>query len=481
MKLSIFTRLTIGFLTVFVVVGSMNVYALLKLDELNAGTSRIINIDQRLLELRKGLGDSILAQMGFEKKYAITRDPTFYERLVAAEQDFDRTLAEASGVAATPPEKEPLARAKALYEKYRSLIEEETDGASKDSRLRDRHAENEKEKLVDGILRELNALESSIYRDISVRMGGLNQAGRSVRKLTVIIWAFSLILIVATAFITTRSVTKPVSVLVRKTEEVSKGVFRGDLSISSPPEVAQLAGAFNAMCEKLGRVEKMKSNFFSGMSHELRTPLTSIKEGIGLLQDGVGGSVTEKQKRLLTILSEETRRLIDLVNSLLDLSKMQEGMMPYYFNEESLPLLVERVVAEIGPLIEAKKIQLFTDTDRGVPALKVDRERILQALRNLLGNAVKFTPEGGLIRIAVQRRNDGVAFSVKDTGPGIPRESRDAIFEEFHQLAADNADWVKGTGLGLAIVKEIVTAHRGRVWVESEPGSGSTFIFVLPF
>jgi two-component system, NtrC family, sensor histidine kinase GlrK len=224
----------------------------------------------------------------------------------------------------------------------------------------------------------------------------------------------------------------------------------------------------------------MKSDFFSTMSHELRTPLTSIKEGIGLLQDGVGGSISDKQKRLLSILSEESYRLIGLVNSLLDLSKMEEGMMTYHFQEEYLSPLVRRVITEMMPLIEAKKIQLQTETGGALPVLKLDPERILQVLRNLIGNAVKFTPEGGQIGISACLGNEGVEFSVKDTGPGIPKENLKAIFEKFNQLPVKASEWMKGTGLGLAIVKHIVTAHGGRVWAESDPGQGSTFIFVLP-
>jgi two-component system sensor histidine kinase GlrK len=269
-------------------------------------------------------------------------------------------------------------------------------------------------------------------------------------------------------------------VLIEKTKEISGGIFKGDLNITSPPEVAELTGAFNVMCERLKGVEKMKSDFFSTMSHELRTPLTSIKEGIKLFQDGVGGSMSDKQKRLLSILSEETHRLIGLVNSLLDLSKMEEGMMTYHFDTEYLSPLITKVITEMGPLIEAKKIQLRLETDETLPALRLDRERIFQVLRNLIGNATKFTPEGGEMRISARPGIKGIELSVKDSGPGIPKENLTAIFEKFQQLPVKTSAWMKGTGLGLAIVKHIVTAHGGKVWAESEPGQGSTFVVVLP-
>jgi two-component system sensor histidine kinase GlrK len=190
--------------------------------------------------------------------------------------------------------------------------------------------------------------------------------------------------------------------------------------------------------------------------------------------------MTDKQNRLLAILSEETNRLIGLVNSVLDLSKMEAGMMVYRFQKESLGPLIKKVVVELAPIIEARKIKVREAISDELPPLKMDSERILQALRNLIGNAVKFTPEEGEISISAFRRNDGVAFSVQDTGPGIPKENLEAIFEKFSQPPVKASEWAKGTGLGLAFVKHIITAHGGKVWAESEPRRGSTFIFVLP-
>jgi two-component system sensor histidine kinase GlrK len=234
------------------------------------------------------------------------------------------------------------------------------------------------------------------------------------------------------------------------------------------------------MCGRLKTVDRMKSDFYSSMSHELRTPLTSIKEGINLLREGVGGTIPEKQKRLLAILSEESKRLIDLVNSLLDISKMEAGMMTYTFEPGTVAPLIERATTEMVPLIESRKITLKTKIDEKLPVIKVDREKILQVLRNLIGNAVKFTPEGGQVRVVARLVNRGVEVSVSDTGPGIKKENLTAIFEKFHQAAFKQPNPIKGTGLGLTIVKHVITAHGGRVWAESEPGQGSSFIFVLP-
>ena len=224
----------------------------------------------------------------------------------------------------------------------------------------------------------------------------------------------------------------------------------------------------------------MKADFFASMSHELRTPLTSIKEGTGLLLDGVGGETSDKQRRLLGILAEESNRLITLVNTLLDLSKMEAGMMAYDFEATSVDNLIKRAVAEITPLVEAKQIKLESSVDLALPSVKIDAERILQVLRNLLGNAVKFTPKGGQVSIAAKPSDNTVEVSVKDTGPGIPAESLTSSFEKFNQGHRSGGQARAGTGLGLAIAKSIISSHGGKIWAESQLGKGSTFIFVLP-
>jgi two-component system, NtrC family, sensor histidine kinase GlrK len=466
-QLTIFLRLALGYLFVFTVIGGTSLYAFMKLSHANREGANAIIRDESLLDQKKKLVDSLLMQVNFEKKFVITGETTFQDRLTNAREDFSLLLDKAMGNAHDFPEQRTqIMKISQLFQAYRNA----TAGGPAEEGQRQRDS------LVDSMLDQLKALENATHANIGSNLRRMEEAGDSARRLNSFIWVGALCLMVATGYFTTRSVTKPVSVLLTKTGEVAKGIFKGDLAITSPPEVAQLARSFNSMCEKLQAAEKMKKSFLSVMSHELRTPLTSIKEGIGLLQDGAGGSTTDKQNRLLTILSQETTRMIGLVNSLLDLSRMQQGMMPYDFSDERLPLLVEQVATELAPLAEAKRITLVTDSSCRLPLLRIDRERILQAVRNLVGNALKFTPEGGTVSVVLSAADGSVRLAVSDTGPGIPQESLDTIFEEFRQLPGS----YPGSGLGLAIVKEIVGAHGGKVWAESTPGSGSILTFVLP-
>ena len=164
-----------------------------------------------------------------------------------------------------------------------------------------------------------------------------------------------------------------------------------------------------------------------------------------------------------------------MLNSILNLNKMEAGMMTYSFENGKIDHLIEQVMAENTPNVEAKSIHLGKQVPAGLPPVWMDQERILDVLRNLVENAVKFTPRGGRITIAARTIDNGLEVSVNDTGPGIAQENLAVIFEKFASF-----DQKKGIGLGLSIVKHIVTAHGGKVWAKAKIDEGATFYFSLP-
>ena len=480
MRLTIFSRLMIGYFTVLSLVILVSVYAIFRLDQLNRGARHVLNVDYVILDDKEKLADSYLSLLRYEKKYTITKDILLYDQYVSAKKGFTQLLSEALAFADTPEKKDSLNRIKTYHQRFQALIDEEIEYVRANQNYSKEWDQREIEKTSDKILEELKKLEVYSRQDIQQRMKMLEESAASARVLGIVMSAIAIILVMATSIWITRSISKPLAILMDKIKEISKGVFNDDLNIPSPPEISELTAAFNSMCGKLKMVDKLKSDFYSSMSHELRTPLTSIREGINLLREGVGGAIPEKQKRLLAILSEESKRLIDLVNSLLDLSKMEAGMMTYLYEPGSLAPLIERAATEMIPLVEAKNITLRKEIEEKLPVIRIDREKILQVLRNLIGNAVKFTPEGGWVKVVARFVNRGIEISVSDTGPGIKRENLTTIFEKFHQAPFKHSNRIKGTGLGLAIVKHVIDAHGGRVWAESEPGQGASFIFVLP-
>lgn len=479
MRLSLFSRLTFGYLAIFLTVALAGAYAVVQLRHFRELTESILKVDNRILDHEKTLADLLLAQSRAEQKFTITRDEAWYLQFVRLKIDFEGRLQSAfmlQDPAATPV----LQRIARDFQRYDEIVNDEARLVRANKRYPQAQYKQDKDTLIDAMLASFEKLRLNQQQLTYTKVTDLAAAADHAGEVSALISIACLLAIVLLSLFITKSITRPIGLLKSKTREIASGNFEGKLMVRSPPEIGELAAAINSMCEKLHELDRLKTDFFASMSHELRTPLTSIKEGTGLLLDGVGGETTEKQRKLLGILAEESNRLISVVNSLLDLSKMEAGMMAYDFEVAHVDPLVKRALAEIAPLVEAKRIRLESDVDATLPLVRLDPERILQVLRNLLGNAVKFTPNGGLVRVAAKPANGKLAISVKDSGPGIPAESLISIFEKFNQGNRQTAYARQGTGLGLAIAKTIITSHGGKIWAESEPGDGSTFIFVLP-
>ncbi len=476
MKFGIFSRSTAGYLIVLTLLGASNVFAILKLVEFNTVLIRDLDTDIRTLDLEHKLEDAIFSERRNEQKYLLTKDRVLYDQFLSSRAEFNRYLSELNSSPLSPGIVVYLEKIRRYHKRYHELVETEVKYRGEDRKYDSHGFYDEKENLLDDILEALERMEAKSRDDFYYKTTRISQAGASARGVAVSSFLISMLIAILLSFFITRSITRPLIRLVHQTREIPAGTYNCDLNVSSPPEIAELAEAFNIMCERLREVEKVKGDFFSMISHELKTPLTTIREGSSLLLEGAGGEITEKQGRLLTIIAAESRRLTGLVNSILDLSKMEAGMATYNFVKGRIDPLVDQAMTEILPYAEAKKIHLEKEVHPDISPCPMDRERILEVLRNLIGNAVKSTREGGRITIAaVPAGGGGVEVSVSDTGSGIPAAKLAAIFEKY-----ESADKKRGTGLGLAIVKHIVAAHGGKVWVESEVGRGSRFIFSLP-
>jgi len=475
MKFGIFPRLTAGYLVVLFLLGASNVYAIWKLVQFNTLILNTYNQDIRLIDSEKKLVDSLFSQRRFEQKYVLTKDRVLYNQFAAARQDFEGFLAEVDSVPLSSAQKDSLKRIRQAHRHYQSLVEAEVKSLRANREYDTNSYKAAKEKAADIILEEVKRFEDLSRKGFSEKARSVSEAGALARKVVMVSFVVTVLLAVLLSFFITRSIASPLMKLVKKTRDIQSGIFDRDLDVSAPPEIKDLAEAFNRMSKRLKEADRIKADFFAMISHELKTPLTTIREGISLLLDGTCGPTSEKQGRLLTIIAAESNRLTGMVTSILDLSKMEAGMMEYSFDTKGIEPLIEQVINEIAPYAEAKRIHLENMVNTPLPLYRMDAERILDVLRNLVGNAVKFTPPQGRVAIAAIPQDRGLEVSVCDSGPGIPRERLSAIFEKY-----ESSDQKKGTGLGLAIAKHIVTAHGGRIWAESDPGQGSRFVFVLP-
>jgi len=227
------------------------------------------------------------------------------------------------------------------------------------------------------------------------------------------------------------------------------------------------------------RATHLKSKFLACMSHELRTPLNAIIGFSDLLADGTPGEMNPKQKRFVNHIKQASGHLLQLINDILDLSKIEAGQLELHCEDFSVEDAVPEVLSMIGPLATAKTIQLQQELQASA-GVYADRVRFKQILYNLLSNAVKFTPKGGKIDLSCHVDDTWICVSVSDTGPGIRPQDQQMIFEEFRQAEGSEVKSQEGTGLGLAITKRLIEQHGGRIWLESEVGKGSCFRFTLP-
>ncbi|MCI0485960.1 MAG: ATP-binding protein [Blastocatellia bacterium] len=278
------------------------------------------------------------------------------------------------------------------------------------------------------------------------------------------------------ALLLLRRILGPVEQLTEAARQMEKGDLSRRVEVRSKDEIGELSHAFNAMAESLARIERLRRNMVSDIAHELRAPLTNIRCQIEALQDGL----MEPGPEVIDSLHEETLLLARLIDDLQELALADAGQLSLVRYEVSVPDAINRAVGSLQSQAAAKKLAIDIHAAPDLPAVYADPERVGQILRNLLTNAINYTPPDGLIEVRARRIDSEIEVSVSDTGPGIEPEHLPFVFERFYRSEGSRSRATGGAGLGLAIVKQLVTAHGGQVRAERAPGKGSTFFFTLP-
>jgi signal transduction histidine kinase len=288
--------------------------------------------------------------------------------------------------------------------------------------------------------------------------------------------------IIASWFVS-RQVVTPVKQMMVASQRIAEGHYdervqvAENIKLDEQDELAQLAYRFNQMAARLDQTETMRRQLIGDVAHELRTPLTIIKGTMEGLMDGVLPAEKETYQQV----HQEADRLQGLVADLQELSRVESGSVPLQLKRIPVDRLVSAVTGRMGQLFADKGVQLRPDLPAHLPALLCDEDRLTQVLVNIVGNALKYTPEGGLVQISAAGRNHMVVLAVRDSGVGIASEHLPHIFTRFYRVDKSRSRASGGSGIGLAIAKSIVEAHGGQIWVESEgDGKGSSFFFTIP-
>lgn len=233
---------------------------------------------------------------------------------------------------------------------------------------------------------------------------------------------------------------------------------------------------------KQKELDQVKADFTSSVTHELRTPIETLKNSVSLILSGDTGPITEMQKKFLAISERNIKRLSTLIDSMLDAAKIQERKVELLLEPCAVGDIIYEVCETLNAWVMNKSINISIDIQADIPKTNLDREKIVQVLNNLIGNAIKYSPKGGSITVSARTTEDkeGIEICVADTGPGISKGDLQKVFDKFYRGGARMQTDISGTGLGLYITKEIVELHGGKIWAESEEREGARFTFSLP-
>jgi signal transduction histidine kinase len=280
---------------------------------------------------------------------------------------------------------------------------------------------------------------------------------------------------VVTVFLSQR-ISKPIHALTRAAGRFGKGDFSQRVNIQDKSEVGQLAQSFNIMADDLQNAEHLRRNMVTDVAHELRGPVSNIRGELEAIEDGL---VKPDQKAIGSI-HEEILLLSRLIDDLQDLSLMEAGRFKFDMRMTDISQVIDQSAEALQGKAMAQDIALTTEVEKNIPPSNIDELRIGQVLRNLVNNALAHTPNRGSIKISARLSFDHIEICVADSGQGIPSAELSNIFERFYRVDKSRSRATGGTGLGLTIARQLVEAHGGKIWVESEVGKGSRFYFTVP-
>ncbi len=496
---SIHAKLLYAFLLVillFVAMGGMSLETISRLSR----HSRLLDEAHKRVDFSRRVEHALAMQMNFTAMALLLKDEGTIGKILRENNRFNSMLAQIEQ-AAPPEERDLIQRIRAAQEEALTSV------ADIANLLRDgKHDEAMRLHLASGypLYERIEALVGDLVTTEEQRMDSLResvtQADRRAMVLVGTFVAASILLALALGFVISWSVIMPVREADVFLSAVSKGEFGATISVPNRDEFGALADHMNRMSralqqldedqrqgarqlralnEELERASRAKSEFLASMSHELRTPMNAILGFTELMIDETYGEVPKTLKQPLADIQTNGWHLLRLINDVLDLSKIEAGRMDLSPVEYLAADLVHTVQASLRSLAIEKGLELRVDVPDDLPPAFGDAQRLTQCLLNLGANAIKFTPSGQ-VTIQVERQGDQLLYRVSDTGIGIASDQIENVFAEFRQADSTIAREFGGTGLGLSLTKKFVELHGGRIWVQSEEGKGSTFVFSVP-
>jgi len=481
-RFSFFTKIMtgFGFIIIFLVIaGLFSLLQLLPKDE----------IEFKILPMLQYLDKIYHEEINATQKYFSTHDEIDGKKLILTINEFQQ-VADSIFQFTKGTEVQPYVDSLLIINKsYLDLIE----GQRQIIKSRGRFDSTKAFKMIIPVS---NLLHKQITRVRDAHIPALNTALINYnRRMSNALEAGFVILLLAFsiggvfAFLLARTFTKPIRALQSVTKKVGEGQYE-TIPVTTRDEIGDLTRAFNLMSEKLKQLDELRMQMMSEISHEMRTPLQVIKAGCySIINSKEAVPLSQKQRDAVGMIHQATNRINNFVNSFLDIAKMEAGLMK--FNREQLDIVqvLNPLIQEAQLIAQTRQINLEFKAD-AIPQMMIDKERMSQAVSNLLSNALKYTPDNGRITVSLARVKDIIGnnqaakdclrIDVQDTGVGIPESDLGRLFNKFYQAKNTPLVKEKGSGLGLALVKHVAEAHGGKVSVQSKVGEGSTFSMVIP-
>ena len=496
------TKITSGYTILILLIVAVFSYQVALLYQMQAITRDLggLNFRSALLSLQL-LRDLDQVEEFTQKLFATGGDPGYASQLEEMRQGFSNSLEELEGLQLSAEEHAEVDELARLWDQsWRAWTDAEA--ALKSGNRREAEGALDRQiAALTGMRLQTQAVTRASRATIARQVQISEVAAQRSQTISLLTALLALLVSVAVSIWIVRSISGPLHRLTEGTRAVSQGEFTYRLEAGGSDELSELARDFNLMTRRLIELDQMKKDFVSHASHELKTPLASMQETIRLLLDEIPGPLNAQQRQLLELNLQSGGRLSRLIANLLDLSRMEAGVMEYTMERQDISALIRSALVEFELPMTERHLHLEVKLPDTAVWVQCDGGRLIQVLDNLLGNALKFSPAGSTIRLTLQHeaglpprlpgsyalRLTGsphaagfVMICVADQGPGVPAEEKARIFEKFHQVRRDGKRPGQGTGLGLAISRTIVEAHNGALWVEDNPEGGSVFSLLLP-
>jgi len=430
------------------------------------------------LQIESAVRESLDRLVRLEGRYLVRRDPAYAADWLERAERVTADLQRLSGLLTTDEERASQGRAAEAFAGYRRHFETERALVTRG------HVDRARQ-IADGPARAAaNLTESSLVRLLGATetalAGAQVEAGAletRTRRAVVAALVVSLLAALGASALLALRMTRALRRLTSATTELAEGAFTEPLPAERKDEIGELARSFNRMAERLQEVERIKHEFFSHISHDLRNPLTAIQAAAQVLLSRARGPLEAPQANLVQIVNDCSHRMIGLINQILDFTRLRaQAAAPLDRRALDLAKLVAQALDEVQAQAEQQGLALESLTDGADFDIEGDEDSLMRVITNLVGNAIKFTPQGGAVKVLLADLGGRIELSVEDTGLGIPADALPRIFDPYRRAHHGP----KGSGLGLAVVKGLVEAHGGHIEVESEEGKGSCFTVSLP-